>query len=120
MEENDFSINREKFLEEADKKGIWIPSSNKEDYEMVEVKCTIEAAKYHCKEFTIAIQIRFPDGTRRGAYIHKSSFGTFNGKKINDISDEEIHKEMGKTADMFEKAKGKKIKLMIYKNQIGE
>jgi hypothetical protein len=82
----------------------------------VTVAGAIQDAVYHADQGTIAVQLALPDGTRRAAYLHKSVY-TFFGKHFSEVPAHEVDKQMEKTAELFRRARGRRIKLEISEDQ---
>ncbi len=89
---------------------------NLRDPARVTVKGTIQDAVYHPEQGSIAVQLALPDGTRRAAVLHKSTY-TFFGKHFSQIPAHEVDKQMEKTAELFRRARGRRIKLEISEDQ---
>lgn len=106
----------EKMMEEAERRGIWIPSGPDND-RLVTVEGVISDARYHASEQTLAVSVRLSDGTSRGAFMPKDLF-TFHGRSHKETPQEEIDREMEKTAAMFREARGKKINLQLYESHL--
>jgi hypothetical protein len=80
------------------------------------IKGIIQDATYHKDQGFIAVQLGLPDGTRRAAYIHKSAY-SFHGNPWTEVPSEYVDKEMEKTAELFRRARGRRIKLEIGEDQ---
>lgn len=113
---------RDIFMEEADRRGIWLPPSvssmngrNLDETEIVTVE--IRNSKYHEEEETIALTVVLPDGTERVTYLTKDLY-SFNGRSPKDTPKKESDREMFKLADGFAKARGKRIKLEMFRHQL--
>jgi hypothetical protein len=71
-------------------------------------------AKYHPEIGKLAILLRMDDGTVRSGVIMRESV-VYNGHKIDK---EEMDKQMERTADMFRRAAGRKIKTEMFEGQV--
>lgn len=76
----------------------------------------IEHAVYHPSQGSISVLLRMKDGTSRVAALSKDSV-TFRGKKHHELSDKEVDREMERTAELFRKAQGRKIRLEVDEEQ---
>jgi hypothetical protein len=110
---------------------IWVPNSNERHPAEVAAEiydarsgnektvtnlAQIVNATYHQDKGWIALQVRLNDGTTRVTCLHKSSF-LFNKRKFSEVSQEEVDREMNKTAELFRKRIGNKIKVQMYEDQ---
>lgn len=88
--------------------------SSKEETILVEGR--ILTATYHRDKESIAVQIRTPDGNVRTTYLPKMAF-KFEGKHYMDLPKAETDRQMEKTAALFIAAKGRSVKLQMFKPQ---
>jgi hypothetical protein len=115
--EDRFKVDKSRFVEEAQKRNIWIPSADPKYDDTMIIEGKIEFAKYdHAKE-TLAVVVRLSSGECRGTYTHKSVF-KFHGKDWDKLPKEDTDMEMEKTAALFNKRKGAKVKLEVFAHQM--
>jgi hypothetical protein len=107
---------KKQFLEAAQAQGIWVPEDN--DDETVTVKGTIVGALYHPERGMLAVELRLPDGSKRGTWIHKSAY-SYGGRSFKDVPLQEVDREMEKLAELYRRAKGRRINLTMYQYQMG-
>jgi len=115
--EDRYRVDKSRFIEEAQRQDIWIPTADPKYDDMMIVEGKIEFAKYDTAKETLAVVIRLSNGECRGTYTHKSVF-KFHGKDWTSIPKEETDMEMQKTAALFNKRKGAKVKLEVYAHQM--
>lgn len=115
--EDEYKIDRPKFYEEAQRRNIWLPSHDPKYDDTMIVEGKIEFAKYDIEKETLTVVVRLPNGECRGTYTHKSVL-KFHGKDWRDLPKEETDMEMEKTAVLFNKRKGSKVKLEVFAHQM--
>jgi hypothetical protein len=111
------------FMDEADRQGIWLPPSassmGERDLDKKEtVTAEIRNAKYHIDEETIALTVVLPDGTERVTYLTKDLYTFGGGRGPKEVPKDESDKAMLKLANEFVKARGKRIKIEMYRHQL--
>ena len=80
------------------------------------VMATILHAAYYPAKETIAVHVkRDDDGREAISYLPKSAL-KFNGQSHMDLPREETDRQMEKTADLFLRRKGAKIKLSVFED----
>lgn len=111
---------------------IWVPNSNERHpaEELADIydgrsgrektntyPAKIINATYDPAKGWIALQVKLlSDGTTRVTCLHKSSF-SFNKRKFSEVSQEEVDREMNKTAELFRKNIGRSIRIQMYEDQ---
>jgi hypothetical protein len=115
--EDRFRVDKSRFLEEAQKRNIWVPSADPKYDSTVVVDGKIEFAKYDPVKETLAVVVRLQNGECRGTYTHKSVF-KFHGRDWSSLPKEETDMEMEKTAQLFNKRKGARVKLEVFAHQM--
>lgn len=73
-------------------------------------------AQYYPEHGYISLNLEMDDGSRRRTFLHKSLF-TFHGKPFQAISVDEVDREMMKTAELFQKARGRKVRVAMDESQ---
>lgn len=99
---------------------IWTPEEKLPEIpevKQVRIKGEILNAKYHPLEKTLMIAVSLPNGESKSFVQYAKSF-LFNKRPYDSVPPEEIDKEMEKTAELYRRAKGRKISVLIYENQI--
>lgn len=105
------------YRQEAANRGIWIPVADDVKDEQHEVDARIVDAQYDGLKEAIALWVSFPDGSRRMLPIHKSAW-TFDHRKWDEVPKEFSDEEMRKTAALFNRNVGKRIKVLAYQAQL--
>jgi hypothetical protein len=95
---------------------IWTPGGHAGQPKRVVLHGYIEHAVYHKLQGSISVLLRMPDGSNRVAALNKESV-TFHGRQHHQLSAGEIDAEMEKTAELFCRAQGKKIRLEMDEDQ---
>lgn len=79
------------------------------------VTATILHAAYYPEKETLAVHVKREDGREAVSYLPKSAL-RFNGQHHLDLSKEETDRQMEKTADLFLRRKGAKIRLRVFED----
>lgn len=116
-DEDRFKVDKSRFLEEADRRDIWVPSADPKYDDTMVVEGRIEFAKYDRAKETMTVVVKLSNGECRGTYTHKSVF-RFHGKDWRSLPKEETDMEMEKTVALFNKRKGATVKLEVYAHQM--
>jgi hypothetical protein len=77
----------------------------------------IENAVFHSEQGQIVVVLSLPDGTKRSAVIHKSSI-SFGGLPSSSVPEDEVNRQMSRTAEMFRRRRGSSINLEIFTHQL--
>jgi len=77
---------------------------------------TILHAQYYPEHGYISLNLAMNDGSKRRTFLHKSLF-TFQGKPFQAVPGEEVDREMTKTAELFQKARGRKVLVSMDESQ---
>lgn len=97
---------------------IWTPgSSPNPDQKSVRLKAEIMTAQYHPLQKAIIIAVRLPNGDVKSMPDFARNHN-FHGKPYNNVTAEEVDKEMEKTAELYRRRKGSKINVEIFEDQI--
>lgn len=96
---------------------IWTPNSNSGSHQKVTLKGEIITAQYHKDLGQIAVALVTEDGQRRSGVLYASNF-LFGGKPPTEVPQEDVDREMEKTAELFRQRRGATVKLEIYEQQV--
>lgn len=80
------------------------------------MKGTITNAHYYAEHSCIAVHLDMEDGSKRRAYVYASAL-LFGGKPADQVPKKDVDREMNKTAELFLKARGKKINVAMDESQ---
>ena len=96
---------------------IWTPDSDSPEIKQIRVKGEILNAKYHPLEKTLLIAVSLPNGEAKSFVQYAKSF-LFNKRPYDAVTPDEVDREMEKTAELYRRARGRKLSILIYENQI--
>lgn len=117
-----------------DKSNIWIPGEDnlrdyipdpKKECQSVHLKGIIRNAVYHKdimmqdgnRTGAISLTLQLPDGTLRTFPQYKSCYAV-KGCRLDQLPPQEGDREMEKLAQSFRSAKGRPIKIEVFKEQL--
>lgn len=94
---------------------IWLPDTPKP--KRITVSAEIITAKYHPVEKAIIVAVRLSNGQVKSMPTYPQNY-TFHGRPATSVTTDEIDREMEKTAALYAKSKGRRIKIEMDESEL--